>query len=169
MHGEVDFLMALEPRHVLDAGCGSGRVAIELARRGVSVVGVDVEEGMLATARSLAPELSWIQEDLAALDLDDRFDVVEMAGNVMLFVEDRDATVAACARHLEPEGLLVAGFQLTRRSGPGIMSTEPYDLDRYDGSCTAAGLTLVDRYATWDRDPFPGDGSYAVSVHRCAG
>jgi hypothetical protein len=35
----------------------------------------------------------------------------------------------------------------------------------YDEACAAAGLELVERYATWDRQPFENDG-YAVSVHR---
>ncbi|MDQ1398226.1 MAG: hypothetical protein QOK20_158, partial [Acidimicrobiaceae bacterium] len=34
VHGEAAFVMALTPATVLDAGCGTGRVAIELARRG---------------------------------------------------------------------------------------------------------------------------------------
>lgn len=166
LHGEVDFLMAYNPRRVLDAGCGAGRIAIELARRGVDVIGVDIEASMLDTARRLAPDLPWIEADLARLDLDHRFDVIVLAGNVMLFTSDRDATVAGCARHLDPGGLVVAGFQLERRPTPNRMTTAPYGLDEYDESCVDAGLTLMERYATWDRDPFPGDGSYAVSVHR---
>src|SRR3982075_3136641 len=42
VHGEADFVMRLTPASVLDAGCGTGRVARELARRGVDVVGVDL-------------------------------------------------------------------------------------------------------------------------------
>lgn len=166
LHGEVDFLMALSPTRVLDAGCGAGRVAIELAQRGVEAVGVDVEASMLDTARRLAPELRWIESDLATLELDDRFDVIVMAGNVMLFTPDRAATVAGCARHLDAEGLLIAGFQLERRPTPNRMTTAPYGIDEYDADCAVAGLALVERFATWDRDPFPGDASYAVSVHR---
>ena len=37
-HGEVDFVMRFNPSSVLDAGCGTGRVAIELARRGIDAV-----------------------------------------------------------------------------------------------------------------------------------
>jgi SAM-dependent methyltransferase len=51
-HGEVAFLMTLGPSSVLDAGCGTGRVAIELDRRGVDVVGVDLDDGLLAAARA---------------------------------------------------------------------------------------------------------------------
>ena len=38
----------------------------------------------------------------------------------------------------------------------------------YDGWCAAAGLTLTERFATWDRVPYSG-GRYAVSIHRIIG
>ena len=56
VHGEADFVMRFAPQSVLDAGCGTGRVGIELARRGIEVVGVDVDASMLATARKTAPD-----------------------------------------------------------------------------------------------------------------
>lgn len=155
VHGEADFVSALGPSSVLDAGCGTGRVAIELARRGVEVVGVDVDPSMLATARERAPSLPWIESDLATLDLGRRFDVVVMAGNVLLFTPagTHAAVVAGCARHVG--AALVAGFQLDRG----------YSLEEYDAQCAASGLVLDERYATWDREPWDG-GGYAVSVHR---
>src|SRR5262245_63462530 len=64
IHGEADFICGLEPSSVLDAGCGTGRVAIELARRGIEVVGVDLDEPMLAAAREKAPDLEWHLADL---------------------------------------------------------------------------------------------------------
>ena len=44
MHGEADLVASYAPESVLDAGCGTGRVAIELSRRGHAVVGVDLDE-----------------------------------------------------------------------------------------------------------------------------
>jgi len=158
VHGEVDHLMAYAPRRVLDAGCGTGRVAIELRRRGVAAVGVDVDPRMLDAARRKDPDGTWVLADLATLGLDQTFDVVVAAGNVMIFLEPgSEATVVArLAAHLEPGGHLVAGFQLQ----PGGL-----DLDTYDAACTAAGLRLADRWATWDRQPFVPGGDYAVSAH----
>lgn len=55
---EVDFLIAqlqLTPQQrILDMGCGTGRHALELARRGYHVVGVDLSAGMLAQAQQIA-------------------------------------------------------------------------------------------------------------------
>jgi SAM-dependent methyltransferase len=142
----------------LDAGCGTGRVAIELARHGVDVVGVDVNPSMIAEARRRAPELEWVEADLATLALGRHFDVVVLAGNVPLFCAPRarQALVEACAAHVGPGGAMVAGFQLKKG----------YLLSAYDAACRAAGLTLADRWSTWDGQPFAAPAQYAVSVHR---
>lgn len=160
VHGEASFVDTLEPRPttVLDAGCGTGRVAIELARRGIDVVGVDLDPSMLALARRKQPDLHWLDADLATLDLGRSFDVVVAAGNVMLFLAplSEPAVVERLASHLAPEGRLVAGFQL---------KPDHYSLTDYDRDTAAAGLTLVERFATWDRDPWSSHAAYAVSVH----
>jgi len=157
VHGEADLVASYGPSSVLDAGCGTGRVAVELARRGFDVVGVDRDAAILGVARRTAPGLVWAEGDLAdpAFDLGRRFTVVVAAGNVMIFVAPgtEGAVVQTMARHLQPGGLLVAGFQLHGLS-----------VAQYDELAAAAGLVLVERFATWDRQPFTG-GEYAVSVH----
>jgi SAM-dependent methyltransferase len=158
VHGEADLVESLGPRSVLDAGCGTGRVAVELARRGLEVVGVDVDAAMLGKAQAKAPDLSWVEGDLAVVDLGRTFDAVVAAGNVMIFLAPgtEARVVANLARHLRPGGVLVAGFSLE----PGRL-----DLATYDAHAGAAGLVLAHRWATWDRRRFDG-GNYAVSVHR---
>jgi SAM-dependent methyltransferase len=160
VHGEADFVAGLSPASVLDAGCGTGRVAIELARRGIDVVGVDVNTSMLATARRRASDVRWEESDLVDLALDRVFDVVVLAGNVPLFTPPgtHAGLVAGCARHVAAGGALVAGFQLGRG----------YECADYDRHCAAAGFTVAERYATWDRAPFVAgpDADYAGSVHR---
>lgn len=158
VHGEATFVMGDSPGSALDAGCGTGRVAIELARRGVEVVGADRDPSMIATARRRAPELAWVVSDLATLDLGRTFAVVVMAGNVPLFTPpgSEAALVAGCARHVAPGGALIVGFQLGRG----------YAIDDHDRYAAEGGLALAERYASWDRDTFPGDGTYAVCVHR---
>ena len=79
-HGEVDFVMRYEPTSVLDAGCGTGRVAIELDRRGIEAAGTDIDATMLAKAADKAPHLRWELSNLAALELARTFDLVVMAG-----------------------------------------------------------------------------------------
>ena len=160
VHGEADFVTAREPSSVLDAGCGTGRVAVELSRRGFDVWGADRDPAMLAVARQQAPDLRWVEADLAdpGLDLGRRFGLIVAAGNVMIFLDPGTVgpVLATLARHLEPGGVLVAGFQLER----GV------DLGAYDALAAAAGLVLADRFATWERAPFVAGRDYAVSVHR---
>lgn len=160
MHGEARFVLAYDPSTVLDAGCGTGRVAIELARHGVSVVGVDVDPSMLATARERAPEVEWVEADLRTLDLGRTFGVVVMAGNVPLFTPPgtHAELVAGVAGHVSAAGLLIAGFSTD-------WSDRPYDVGSYDAHCAAAGLELAERFSTWDRDPWDATSTYAVSVH----
>jgi SAM-dependent methyltransferase len=155
-HGEVALVMTYGPSSVLDGGCGTGRVGIELARRGVHVVGVDPDADMIAAARAKAPGLRWEQTGLESLALEERFEVVVLAGNVIPYAAAsvRAELVAACARHLTPGGRLVAGFQL-QDGWPA--------LDEYDAWCAAAGLAPEDRWSTWSRAPYTG-GPYAVSV-----
>jgi SAM-dependent methyltransferase len=168
MHGEASFVASLAPPggFVFDAGCGTGRVAIELARRGFDVVGADLDAPMLGAARAKAPDLVWREADLAGDDLarvlgvrpQRRFDVVVAAGNVMIFLEPgtEARVVANLASLLRPGGLLVAGFQLDR----GLT------VDTYDEHCRRAGLEPAERWATWDRERWQDGGAYVVAVHR---
>lgn len=158
VHGEAAFVLALGPGSVLDAGCGTGRVAIELADHNIDVVGVDVDPSMIAEARRRAPQLSWVEADLIDLNLGRTFDVVVLAGNVPLFTPpgSEAALIAACAAHVAPRGAMVAGFELGRS----------YELDAYDRDAEAAAMAPDGRWATWDRQPFSPGGAYAVSLHR---
>jgi SAM-dependent methyltransferase len=160
VHGEAEFVMSYRPSTVLDAGCGMGRVAIELWRRGVDVVGVDLDPDLLDRARRRAPSLQWVHGDVCSLALERSFDVVVMAGNVMPFVEpaDRPGAVQACARHLDPGGRLVIGATLDA-GWPSV--------DDYDRWSTTAGLELAERFGGWAREPWtPGETHrYVVSVY----
>lgn len=159
VHGEANFVMTYAPRSVLDAGCGTGRIARELARRGVDISGVDLDPDMLAVGMRKAPELDWRAGDLESIQLGRTFDVALMAGNVMIFVTPgtEGAVLKNVTGHLAPGGRLIAGFQLQ----PGKLS-----LERYDSLAREAGLELSERFATWDRDEWVAGGNYAVSVHR---
>jgi SAM-dependent methyltransferase len=161
VHGEAEFVFSLGVGSVLDAGCGTGRVAIELGRRRLDVAGIDLDASMLDQARRKAPELSWNCADLSDPDLHlgRQFEAVVMAGNVMIFLTPgtEGAVLASAVRHLRPAGLVIAGFSLR----PGGL-----DVAEYDRLATDAGLRLAERWSTWDRSLFSTDDTYAVSVHR---
>ena len=78
---EVAFLvdaLGLGPgRRVLDVGCGPGRHAHALARRGIEVVGVDISERFVDLARAGAPSgATFLRADARRLAFDAEFDAV---------------------------------------------------------------------------------------------
>ncbi len=150
VHGEASFCTALvpPPSRVLDAGCGTGRVAIRLAELGHDVTGVDL--------------------DLVG-DGETMWDLVVMAGNIVPLVAEgtEPRVVERLAAHVAPGGLLVAGFGLDRAHLPPAGAV--VDITAYDGWCAAAGLEPLRRLATWDGQPWTPDAGYAVSVHQRSG
>lgn len=167
VHGEATCVETLvpPPARVLDAGCGTGRVTIRLSERGYSVVGVDVDDAMLDVARADAPDLDWRQGDLATFDLGETFDVIVLAGNIVPLLEPGTLAAAAerLAAHLASDGVLVCGFGYDEAHLPPGAPVTP--LAAYDEATAAAGLTLSQRWSSWDGQPFTDDGGYAVSVH----
>ncbi|MGN6131544.1 MAG: class I SAM-dependent methyltransferase [Nocardioidaceae bacterium] len=171
VHGEAALCASLMPlgSRVLDAGCGTGRVAIRLAALGYDVVGLDADESMLGVARKQAPMLPWVHADLADLPSEDSlaaFDLVVMAGNVvpLLTPGTLSDVLNGLVAMLRADGLLVAGFGLdAAHLPPGCPVTT---LQEYDAAASAAGLALADRFGTWERTPYDPAEGYAVSLHR---
>ncbi|WP_328718902.1 class I SAM-dependent methyltransferase [Streptomyces sp. NBC_00247] len=170
VHGEATFCAALltPGARVLDAGCGTGRIAIRLAELGHHCTGVDVDSSMLAVARREAPTQKWLLGDLARLDalgLEPGFDLALAAGNVipLLAPGTEPAVVRQLAAALRPGGLLVTGMGLDPAHLP--LSEAPLTLSEFDDWCARAGLVLRQRYATWSGDPYEPGCGYAVSVH----
>lgn len=179
MHGEAtlvrDWLGRIDrdQGRVLDAGCGTGRVAIRLAEQGCAVVGVDADPSMLAQARLAAPGLDWRLADLAGFTRTDgeaAFDVVLCAGNVvpLLTPGTLGLVLARLTEAVEGSGVLITGFGLDAAHLPHGCPVTP--LAVLDAAAEQAGLELLARYATWAQDPYgpstgPGNVGYAVSVH----
>jgi SAM-dependent methyltransferase len=159
VHGEANFVTRFSPGSLLDAGCGTGRVGRELYRRGVDVVGVDLDAEMLDTARARCPSASWIAGDISAIQLGRTFDIVLMAGNVINFVipDSRRQAVENLVRHLQPGGLLINGHSIRPDGCPPAA---------FAAWAEAAGLKLLERWSTWDQDAFVDSSEYCLTVHR---
>ncbi len=105
-------------RSVLDVGCGTGTFACLLARRGVSVVGLDPAAASLEVARTKpgADGVRWIFGDTGALP-PLHVDLATMTGNVaQVFLTDDDwtATLRAIGHALRPAGRLVFETRVPR-------------------------------------------------------
>jgi ubiquinone/menaquinone biosynthesis C-methylase UbiE len=169
IHGEAAFVASLmsPPVRVLDAGCGTGRVAIQLTALGYHCTGVDEDAAMIEVAEERDPSTTWVRQDLSRLQLRAQaFEIVLLAGNVIPLLAPGTllSTVERIAAHLQPGGLVVAGFGLDAAHLPQGCPVTP--LADYYRACEVTGLSFVRRYGTWDRDPWHEGSGYAVSVHR---
>jgi SAM-dependent methyltransferase len=168
VHGEAAFVAGLvePPARVLDAGCGTGRVAIRLAGLGYDVVGVDIDAAMLREAQADAPDLDWRVGDLAELDTGQLFDLVVVAGNTIPLLEP--GTLSDAVTHLVAQldagGLLVCGFGLDADHLPGDCPVT--SLEDVEAAFRAAGLESLARFSTWDRTPYDEQAGYVVTVDR---
>lgn len=172
IHGEAAFVASLlaPPARVLDAGCGTGRVATQLTALGYHCVGVDADAAMIEVAEQRDPATTWVRQDLSRLQLRSQaFELAVLAGNVIPLLAPGTllAAMARVTAHLQPGGLVVAGFGLDPSHLPQGCPVTP--LEDYDRACEVAGLTLTRRFSTWGRDTWRPESGYAVSVHRFGG
>ena len=117
--GEIDFYQALTTQvyargqAVLEVACGTGRVAIRLAKHGAEVVGLELSPAMLALARKKSARMSnvrWIQQDMTSFNLGEAFGLVLIPGHsfqFMLTAADQLACLESIRRHLAPGGTIV--------------------------------------------------------------
>jgi SAM-dependent methyltransferase len=165
--GEARLVDAMLPRgsRVLDAGCGPGRVGAFLHEVGHDVVGVDVDPVLIAAAEEDHPGPRWLVSDLAELDLaaagiEEPFDAIVSAGNVMTFLapSTRRSVLQRLRAHISPSGRAAIGFG----AGRG------YEFDHFLADAEATGWTPDLLLSTWDLRPFTPDADFLVAVLRPA-
>lgn len=157
---EVDFVLeelGLPPgSRILDVGCGTGRHAVELARRGYQVTGVDISAGMLAEAEKAAREadveVEWIRADATQFTSDKLFDAAiclcEGAFSLLGGEDDPIEHDLAILRHIHAALKPGARFILTTLNGCRLIrqaTQEDVESGRFDP------LTMVEAYTVeWD-------------------
>jgi SAM-dependent methyltransferase len=134
--GETDYIHRLIKAHrpgsktILDLGCGTGRHAFLMSKKGYDVTGVDRSEGMLSKARSLQPcsdkhhLLRFTQGDIRVVRIQKSYDVVLSLFHVISYLPknaDVEAAFRTAALHLNHGGLFVFDCWY----GPGVLTDPP--------------------------------------------
>jgi SAM-dependent methyltransferase len=106
----------------LDVACGTGvlaRAAAERAGQDGIVIGLDINEGMLAVARRNAPNIEWRHGRAEALPFDsNNFDAVVSQFGLMFF-EDQPAALREMMRVLRPGGRVAVAVWAALEDSPG--------------------------------------------------
>jgi SAM-dependent methyltransferase len=156
----IDHLIALlgpTPR-VLDAGCGTGRMARHLTDRGVRVAGVDLSSGMVAMARRDHPDVPTAVASTTALPFADSSYDAAMYWYSTIHSPDHHLPriLDEAARVVRPGGLVLLAFQVgdgPREVGRGYRAMGHdvrlvrfhRSLDRWSTLLDAAGMDEVAR------------------------
>jgi SAM-dependent methyltransferase len=118
-----------DPRSLLELGAGTGRLAVELARGGFRVLGIDASSEMVerANGHQRLPdmeEISFLTADATRFRAEQRFDAVIACFHVLNYMATPQAlaaTFATAAAHLEPGGL----FLFDSWHGPAVRAQGP--------------------------------------------
>jgi ubiquinone/menaquinone biosynthesis C-methylase UbiE len=117
--GEVQFYRDLvseingTEKSVLEIACGTGRIALQLAKMGIDVVGIDISPEFLEIARrknASTPKVEFINADMRSFQLNRRFPLVIIPGHsfqALITVDGQLRTLRMIADHLTPNGKLV--------------------------------------------------------------
>jgi demethylmenaquinone methyltransferase/2-methoxy-6-polyprenyl-1,4-benzoquinol methylase len=100
----------------LDVCCGTGDLAVEAARLGARVTGLDFSERMLERARCKAPALTWVRGDALALPFEDGSFAATTVGFGIRNVDDLEQALRELRRVLRPGGR-VGVLEITRPRG----------------------------------------------------
>ncbi|WP_018157577.1 class I SAM-dependent methyltransferase [Demetria terragena] len=177
VEGEARLADALAPRAatILDAGSGMGRVGAALQRRGHRVIGVDLDEELVAQSRSTYPELPVVQarlDHLAPEVLHERgfptaYDLIVVVGNVMILLADgtEQLVLRRLRALLVPGGRILVGFH----TNAWPANSRTYHPDDFVADARAAGLDLEQRFASYDLLPYVAGTDYVVTVLRRSG
>ena len=143
-----DKFLPKRPELVLDLCCGSGRMTVELAKRGYDMTGVDYSEEMLGIARETAEREGVAEKNLWLLQDMRAFELYGTVGaclccldsiNHLTSPKDLDACLSLVHNYLDPDGLFI--FDVNgREKFETVYGQTTYSMD------------LGDRFCVWQND-----------------
>jgi len=102
----VEMLAPQPGEHILDLGCGTGRLASEIAKSGARVVGVDIDPSMIERARAVYPGLEFHVVDATSFTYPEPFDAV-FSNAAIHWMKDTEGVMAILNEILKPGGRMV--------------------------------------------------------------
>jgi len=98
---------------ILDIGCGNGQTSGSLQNSGFKVLGTDIDESMIAHARTFWPRATFQQLDMRSIDkLKKTFDCIYCIGNVISYLSNNEKQIFINKIYslLNPEGFWISQF-----------------------------------------------------------
>ena len=144
-----------EVHTLLNLGCGGGKNAYNLKRH-YKVVGLDLSNEMLANARKLNPDCSFVRGDMREFSVPGRFDaiLIDDAVSYMTSREDLACVFRAAHRHLEPGGVVIVSPDGTKETFEQNETKISYALAK----AKPEGVDVV--FIENNYDPDPTDDTY---------
>jgi len=107
--GLLEFVPKNDGQAILDLGCGTGILTVQLANLCNEIVGVDSSQSMIDKAKEQFGNMEFMVCDVLALPFENEFDVV-FSNAVFHWISDHDALLKNIHKVLKPQGLLVCEF-----------------------------------------------------------
>jgi predicted TPR repeat methyltransferase len=150
--------------NVIDLGCGTGLMARALVDLAGQIVGVDLSSRMIELARTTGLYTDLAVDDVVAFLKARKAASADLivAADVLVYLGDLTAVIAACAKALSPGGLFAFTVQSQQgdgyRLGPDLRFH--HGRSHIEGAASSAGLRVVSQAAVSTRDdegqPVPG-------------
>lgn len=145
------------PGPLLELGCGTGRLAIPLAREGIPVTGIDFSDSMLSRARQNVQsedlDTNFIQADIRDFALAAQFDLVILPINTLchiLNIEDVGRMLACIRQHTKPDARFIIDYFNPRLSALLRKPEEEFTFAEYPHPEGRGNITVT-ATATYDR------------------
>lgn len=98
---------------ILDVGCGTGTLTLQLMKLGTRVVGIDSSEEMIAQAKKILPKAEFYICDALNIPFADEFDVI-FSNAVFHWIKDHDVLLMAMYKAIRDNGKLICEFGASR-------------------------------------------------------
>jgi 2-polyprenyl-3-methyl-5-hydroxy-6-metoxy-1,4-benzoquinol methylase len=153
---------------VLDAGCGTGTLALALARRGHRVTGFDLSEAMLEAARRKDPagSVAWRRADVTRFDLGETFDAAVCVADILNHLEsleEWEQALRCLAAHLRAGGLLfldvmtclglerLDGYTVREAPGSALIVGSIYERSSRRSTVKVTSFARMEGGEAWER------------------